>query len=340
MKKIIGIILLSSLLSAITNSMEQLSDPTSTEYSPFSHLPIELRAHIFSFIPEATSMKEIFNKIANLALVDSTFTSVAMIPVLIKEAARRFVSLYPDSAYAEFFDAVEHDNEKIVKALLDGGVNVNKLSVKTSALHIAVKHGNLAMVKLLLSYKADPGINSEYKPLLRITNFSQTATAENIPAIARLLIEHGDNVNSTDFRGETPLLCAAKIGFYELAKVLLEMNADVNAAIHSGRTPLHAAAYKGAYTVADLLLTFGAYVHAQNINGTTPLMIASRDGHEEIVARLIEADADVNARDDTGDTCLSEALRKYNYADRIGDTAAKQALENIIRLLRKHGAVD
>ena len=81
-----------------------------------------------------------------------------------------------------------------VQALLEAGADANSRGdMGKTPLHIAVRKGNVEMVKLLLSYEASPHIVSE---------FCQTAldeAAEN-PAIKTLLLDAGD-ATAEDYLG-------------------------------------------------------------------------------------------------------------------------------------------
>jgi ankyrin repeat protein len=58
---------------------------------------------------------------------------------------------------------------------------------------------------------------------------------------ARLLIQHGADVNAPDVDKSTPLHLASKGGHVEFAQVLIEYGADVNAEGNYKWTPLHLA---------------------------------------------------------------------------------------------------
>ena len=94
----------------------------------------------------------------------------------------------------------------------------------------------------------------------------------------------------------------------DVAKVLLEHGADVNQSRPGGFTPLHNACEWSYGDMVTLLLDHGANVNARDASGLTPLHIAARclvGEHQRLVCEtLIKRGAEVNAVDDKGQTPL------------------------------------
>jgi len=95
------------------------------------------------------------------------------------------------------------------------------------------------------------------------------------------------NPNTRDKNGNTPLHLAAEHGFLDVARLLLEHGADVNAIGKSGWTPLHVAAVNGRMAIVRLLLEHGADVDVIDNYDQTPSDRARQVGYEGI-ARVIE----------------------------------------------------
>ena len=102
------------------------------------------------------------------------------------------------------------------------------------------------------------------------------AAVHGVPQAARLLIEHGADVNATTENGSTPLHWAANRDSLPVARLLLEQGADVNAASSKRYSPLHWAAIGNAPSVTALLIESGADVNATGLDGITPLHWATR----------------------------------------------------------------
>jgi hypothetical protein len=141
--------------------------------------------------------------------------------------------------------------------------------------------------------------------------------------LARHLIEmYSADVNTKcGHHGRSPLHGASIYGHVGSARVLLDHGADVNAQTDGGWTPLHHASLWGHLTVAQLLLEHMAISNARNEDKDTPLILALRYGHLEIVRLLLDHGADVTAQG-------SDGLTPYQIATRDRrDDIAKLLLE-------------
>jgi ankyrin repeat protein len=95
----------------------------------------------------------------------------------------------------------------------------------------------------------------------------------------------------------TPLHWAAYHGHTHVARILIEHGAEVNARALDRATPLHLAAWLGKTEVAGLLLRNGADPDAKDEEGTPPLQAAVRNLRpqtEQLVRGLIEAGAETD----------------------------------------------
>ena len=96
------------------------------------------------------------------------------------------------------------------------------------------------------------------------------AAKETTVDIARSLIARGDDVNSRDEDGDTPLHFAARWGNPANVQVLLDAGADVMARDKFGLTPLHRTAQSGNPANIKALLAVGADAKAKDEESKTP----------------------------------------------------------------------
>ena len=117
------------------------------------------------------------------------------------------------------------------------------------------------------------------------------------------MIERSAMLEEVDDIGWTALHWASAIGSESCCKVLLQAGADVNVQAKDD-TPLMCSAFYGHFEVVKLFLTFGAEVNKKNSKQDTPIMFAAMSGHNEIVKLLLESGADANMENNNGNTPL------------------------------------
>ena len=129
------------------------------------------------------------------------------------------------------------------------------------------------------------------------------------PAIIRLLLDAGADVNTVDDGGLTPLHQGAKNGNPVVTAHLLAAGADPDALDNEGYTPLHHSNAVDGYgwsslhfavpladsSVVSALLGAGADLDALTVDGLTALHLAARQGGSAVVSDLLEAGADPHA---------------------------------------------
>ena len=158
--------------------------------------------------------------------------------------------------------------------------------VPTMTIHEAAALGDLPTLRVLsrwrdtlTSYSADG-----WTPL-------HLAAAFGGDDAVQFLLEQGADVHqrSRNALNNQPLhACVAISKSTHAAKLLLDHGADVNATQHGGFTPLHAAAFSGELALVRLLVDSGAALDPKTNDGQTALDLAREKGHDEVV-KLIEA---------------------------------------------------
>ncbi|KAF8496174.1 hypothetical protein F5888DRAFT_1835294 [Russula emetica] len=93
-------------------------------------------------------------------------------------------------------------------------------------LHSAAYYGDVGMVQVLLNLEAGVNVLTKY-----------SITVNQLANVARLLLDHGADINTRDNDGWTPLHTAAYCGHIEVVRMLLELGANAGAEEKQGRTP-------------------------------------------------------------------------------------------------------
>ena len=221
-----------------------------------------------------------------------------------------------------------------------------------SAILTAAKAGDVAAVENLLK---------QNRRLVHVRDkwlYTPLHLAANV-SIARLLIDHGANVNSRGWMGSTPLHKAASAGQADVAEILIQRGAKIHSRRpERGDMALHWAANE---KVARLLKEDEMDVNVRDKSGRTPLHWAAQSGHTETARYLIESGADVNARDEpfVSRSPASKLIDKWvRRVERVpglralmknitnarytGDTplhcAAREGRIEVVELLLKYGA--
>ncbi len=193
-------------------------------------------------------------------------------------------------------------------------------------LYLAVVDENIDVISFLLQQGADASYKVGSDPLL-CRLFGVGLRQAHVFPIAKMLLDHGAEVNARGKKRQTPLFYAISSGSVPLIKLFLERGADVNICDSKGRTPLlhlferfgcffsdYATRasdrdLSGNYAIAmesavKLLLEYGADVNIADRLGFTPLHVA----REKFFELILDHGADVNAENLYGETpALSHA---------------------------------
>ena len=272
----------------------------------------------------------------------------------------------------EVVAAAKSADEAAVTALLRKHANARSAEPDgTTALHWAVRAGNMSMAQLLLHAGADANATNRYG----ITPLSLAASAGNAPMIG-ILLKAGADARKADAGlpdGERLLMLAARTDGVEAVEALEKAGLNVNAAEpRTGTTALMWAALENRPFVVKSLLKAGAAIDARSLipgfphtppavvgdaleegmsyvgqsalpkGGWTALMYAAREGSLEAGKMLADAGADLNVTDPDGTSGLEYAIINghYDVAKMLLDKGADPNLADRAGMTPLYAAVD
>ena len=229
--------------------------------------------------------------------------------------------------------AAASNQVRIAEILLKSGANVNiQNEAGDTPLVLSVYMGNAGMLKLLLSYKADP----EPKSKLASSSPLARAAMNGHVSCVQMLLEANINVNSKNSLGRTPLMHATLGGYKTIVSLLLKKGAFVNMQDNNKFSALMIAASKGYEEIVKILITKGANLDLQDHQGYTALIWAVVEGHHNISKALLEDcfdDTIVSKR-----VCANHRLRDTNkrnalfYAVKYSNTVLGPILTELNQL--------
>ena len=218
----------------------------------------------------------------------------------------------------ELFKAIEIDDYKSIRALVNRGANINaKDGYGLSALHLAIKNKSINSLNVLLANK---NIDLEAKlPKGYFTHLGDDSTdavyiGESTPflyaifkskgdsKICNLLINKGANVNATDEEGWSTFLYASAFGNTSILRSIVARNRKlINTKTKNNVTPLHmAVVYNNIDNIRYLVRNLKVDINAQDDDGWTALYYAAANNKKEAYKLLLRLGADKNITNNEG----------------------------------------
>ncbi|KAL8996222.1 MAG: hypothetical protein Q9188_006613 [Gyalolechia gomerana] len=245
------------------------------------------------------------------------------------------------SGISPLMHAVTLSSESIVEILLKEGAKVDSRTSGWTPLHKATDSGNLAIMGLLIAFKASIEAHSPFEfvqPKSDIARLRAVANDEPDPRAelgpeedhiwtpllraahkgnehaVRLLLDHGAEIEAQSPSGATPLMYACENLHFQNVDLLLMRDASIDAADKYGWKPVHyalvnlASRSSEAKQILQLLFSHEANVNARCNFNKTPLHYAVEKCGTEMVLFLLECGADIEARDIAEVTPLHQAI--------------------------------
>lgn len=258
--------------------------------------------------------------------------------------------------------AVSQGKINATSILLEHGVDANATIVSgLTPLHDAAYSGHVEVLKFLL----DQGLDLEAQAIdgsTALVAAGASGWCNDLPGVARLLLQYGVPVNKVNLDGETVLHYAAMDNNVSLVQDILAHGVDLSIRSRRGGSALHFAAFKGHIDIVKQLLAHEADTelgHEFHGDGFRPpgrdedrpsvpwhpigmefhsrprnwgpiekqwraLHSAAFGGHTPIIKILLQYGAKVSSRDEVGNTPLH--------------IAASAGKLDVVKVLLEHGA--
>ena len=151
-------------------------------------------------------------------------------------------------------------------------------------LHLAAKHGNISMIRRLLSLGCRPNVINRYgmTPLLTAVENDHLEAVEALAAI------DPDTVHTCSFIGASSIMFAAENGNLEMIQKLAALGAKFGLHGPLYRNAARFAAYGGHWEILDYLRDHGEDLYLADVGGFTPLLVAASRGFLDTVKFLLD----------------------------------------------------
>jgi ankyrin repeat protein len=194
--------------------------------------------------------------------------------------------------------AVENKKHKVAEQLLDRGVSPD--TSPKNALLIATEKQDMDMLKLLLSFGADPNRKDANDRMPLRVSFHKDGS------FATTLLEHGADPNIEVQKGWSALVMAMESRAFHIVRPLLQYGADPNYIDSVGQSNLVFACAHGHIEpgATQELIEWGADVNLVNKRKIRPLEGACASGRPEVVEILLKAGVNYNEKFSTSHSPL------------------------------------
>lgn len=193
----------------------------------------------FGGVPHGTYLVETtspgFKSYKNTIRIGQKFEPNVEITLTVGATMGVFVDVWSD---IPLFQAIAQEDNEAVRQAVDSGFDIDQKDGRgRTALHTAVEHGNLEIVRLLLEKGAKVNAKDKYKttPIWMLAEADDEQVALEI---FQLLISHGADVNIRNEDKKTLLMQACEDDSVEVVRLLLDAGADPNIKDDEGETAI------------------------------------------------------------------------------------------------------
>lgn len=259
----------------------------------------------------------------NLSLPDSALSSSFILDRAARiDSKQLLIQLHQESVVdpevfdgAALFAAARHNACTLAEFALDRGSNANFGPCSHTALHEAIFHRHIDMVKLLVAR----GAHIESESRHSMTPLHRAVSQSGDISLVMFLLWKGARIEARDEYQKTPLYHAVTTGNLDVVRYLLENGARTSSGPRDS-LPIHAATAGEYSDILELLLEHGADIAAQNDKGDTALHFAAkcevkinppRHGFRDCISTLLRGGLLVDVRGNHGETPLHRASSQH-----------------------------
>ncbi|TMW69794.1 hypothetical protein Poli38472_001950 [Pythium oligandrum] len=209
---------------------------------------------------------------------------------------------------------------------LGASTTVKDNELGNTALHNACMARDAVLVKLLLSYGADPNAVNYHG----YATFHTACAVDNNDEVIQLLLDRGIDADE-QVSGNTALVIACYSGAVKTVEKLLAYGVNTTINREDGQSVLHIACSRDAPEVVKLLLEHGLDLNLRDESGNTPLHVAALEERSAVVQVLGQHGADAHARNEDGFTPLTMCVRWQN-CEAVDPVSALETVYELMKL--------
>ena len=239
--------------------------------------------------------------------------------------------LQPGRSVTPLSAAVSRGFEDGVRLLLEHHVDIqdrskNSMQMPESPLHTAARHRNSSMARVLLEHGAN--VNEQ------IEEGCESPSPFYSPSISNFW----NTLKLTKALG-TPLHFAARSQSHDVVRVLVEeFKADTSLTLQNGSQAIHSAANfrdvsGAAGSIISTLIDAGADINVCNDDHRTPLHFAAETGNLSAAQVLLEREARLDGREENNMTALD--IAKVKFAAEPNYSAQRDTRKQILEILER-----
>ncbi|KAI8486216.1 hypothetical protein Bbelb_361160 [Branchiostoma belcheri] len=235
------------------------------------------------------------------------------------------LDMQDDKGYTALHVAARDGHTDFVKALVDGGANVElKTDADCTALQLAVRKGEDVrknIIEMLSCVTEEPAEKLTH-PAQAVGIKNKAIQSGDLRHLAWALKQPAVNPDDLNEDGLSPLHVLCIMGHQQATKqidLLIRAGASINLADKRSYTPLHYAITNGHTAITKHLLTNQADHRLATKEGLTALHLVAEKKHSSDLKMLnillpYMGNVDINRQDKEGDTALHEACQTGNVS--------------------------